>query len=252
MNSSTTLLEGSSVPYWKPAAPVFESRRHAGELLAKALINQFGIEILKEAVVLGCPRGGMIFAEEVTIEIKKGGGIPQLDVIVSRKIPLPGTDDYAIGAVTEQGECIYMDDVVASKHLDVNSTEVELEAQKVKEEVKRRVYAFRQGQPITSLDGKVVVIVDGLVSGATLIACVKSVKNYFENIKRIIVATPLSTQKGRDRLAKLSGVSAENICTGIDVKPQPGCDWNSDDFYSEIEFKQMTDEHVRAIIQNNK
>ncbi len=251
MNSYTSLVEGSSVPYWKPAAPLFESRKHAGKLLAKELIHQFGIEILKEAVVLGCPRGGMIFAEEITIEIKKEGGIPQLDVIVSRKIPLPGSDDYAIGAVTEQGECIYIDDIVEYKRIDVHSAEVELEAQKVKEEIKRRVLAFRQGQPITSLDGKVVVIVDGLASGATLIACVKSVKDYFANIKRIIVATPLSAQKGRDRVAKLSGVSLENICTAIDAKPQSGCTWNSDDFYSKIEFKQMTDEHVRAIIQTH-
>jgi predicted phosphoribosyltransferase len=219
-------------------------------LLGEKLLQEYGLETLKEAVVLGCPRGGLLFAKGVVDVIREAGGDPILDLIISRKILAPGTKDYGIGAITEQGEVIYVDRIINSLNLDVHSLQMEESIEGVRQEVSRRVAAYRQGKPLVSLDNKVVVVIDGVVGGGTMIACVKSVQTEAQGkAKRIIVATPVASLSGKMRVISYAAIPPEDFCATVLANPPKGTFWNSDDFYERTKsFEQMTDEEVREIL----
>lgn len=241
------------VVYWKPAEPPFENREHAGQLLGKQILKEYDIEELKDAVVLGCPRGGMALAKAVVEAIRNAGGFPALDLVICRKIPLPNDEECGIGSVTEQGDSIYVDRLVKLYDIDIKSDVIQKTAEKARKEVMRRVEAYRQGIPPVSMEDKIVIIVDGIVSGSTMIACIKSVREFSHGkTKRIIIATPLLAEKGKKTIVDLGGIPREDICTAVVATPPPGSYWNSDDFYKLIEFSQMTDQEVREILQTFK
>lgn len=247
MTGLIELREGKS--FWKPVEPPFENRAHAGLLLGEQLLKDYGIEELKDAVVLGCPRGGMVLAQAMVEVIKREDGVPSLDLVICRKILTPENEDFGIGAVTEQGEQIFVDRLVKHYGIDITSDEMSKVIEKVKKEVQRRVEAYREGKPLISLEGKVVIIVDGISTGSTVIACVKSVRAFSEGReKRIIVATPVLAEKGRITVETLAGVPQGNICSAAVATPPQGSFWNSDDFYKLMEFTQMTDGEVRDIL----
>lgn len=243
------LKEG--VKHWRPESPPFEGRQHAGHLLGEQLLKDYGINELKDAVVLGCPRGGVLFAQGIVDVIRKAGGDPMLDLIICRKIPIPGQDDYGVGAVTEQGTAIYIDALIERLSLDPQSDDMMRIVEKTREEVKRRIKAYRQDRPLLSLAGKVVIVVDGVVNGGTMIGCIESVREHsMGTMRRIIVATPVSSPRGKANVINLARIPEEDFCTAVVATPPLGVFWNSDDFYQQTKmFEQMTDQEVRDIIQ---
>jgi putative phosphoribosyl transferase len=236
--------------YWKPAFPPFEGREHAGRLLGEQLLKDYGIEELKDAVVLGCPRGGMIFAQAVVDVIREAGGSPALDIVISRKIPIPSNNEFGVGAVTEQGKPVYIDRLVKELNLDLQSDTMLEIIERVQTEVKRRVEAYRQGKPSISLKDKVVVVVDGVVSGGTMIACIESARAHTaEAPRRIIAATPLASERGRSTVTDVARLPKEDFCTAVLATPPKGTVWDSDDFYQQKRLGDLTDEQVRSIMQ---
>ena len=75
----------------------FKDRREAGKVLARALLEFRG----KNVVVLGMPRGGVV----VAIEVAEALGT-LLDIVVTRKIGAPGEPEFALGAITQEGDVI--------------------------------------------------------------------------------------------------------------------------------------------------
>lgn len=239
------------MPYWKPNPAPFETREHAGCLLGQELIRKYGIEELADAVVLACPRGGLGFAKAIIDEIRKAGGFPTLDLVICRKIPLPDNDEYGIGAVTEQGDAIYIDRLVQDSNLDLQSEIMKQTLEKTEREVQRRVEAYRQSQPLVSIKEKVVIIVDGISNGGTMIACVASARTRSEGSpRRIIVATPVASSRGKATVMDLANIPEEDFCMATLAVPPAKVLWNSDDFYQKTNsFVQMTDHDVREILQ---
>jgi predicted phosphoribosyltransferase len=86
--------------------PLYKDRRHAGEELAEALARWSGQE---DVVVLGLPRGGVPVAAEIADLLKV-----DLDVLVVRKLGLPGHEELAMGAVAGGGLVVRNDDVIRS------------------------------------------------------------------------------------------------------------------------------------------
>ena len=122
--------------------PLFRDRREAGEELVEGLALYRG----KDALVLGIPRGGVPVAAEIARRLGA-----ELDVVVARKLGAPGAQELAIGAVTANGGRFLNDDVI--------------------EEL------FRGGRALGRIEGRTVIVVDdGLATGATMRAAVRSVR----------------------------------------------------------------------------
>lgn len=173
-------------------------REDAGIRLADAL-SAYKEE--EETIVIGLPRGGVVVAYEVARTLN----LP-LDVTVPRKIGAPMNPEFAIGAITETGEGIFHDTVIS----DLRITEDYLkEAVAHEREVaKKRLALFRKGNPPRDLRGKTVLIVDdGLATGATMQAAIASIKK--EGAKKIVVAVPVAPI---DTAAEIEELVDELVC----------------------------------------
>lgn len=133
--------------------------------------------------------------------IAKALGI-KLDIIVSRKVGAPSNPELAIGAVMHDGSFFPNKDVIEA--LNIPKRYLQQEIQTELEEIKRRLMKFR-GNTKYELVGKTVVLVDdGIATGATMFAAIEWVKK--QNPKRLIVAIPVGPQDTIERLSRLAEV----------------------------------------------
>ena len=166
----------------------FMSREEAGRRLGEHLIRN-GVQ---GDVVLGLPRGGVVVAAGVAGALDR-----PLDVIVVRKVGHPRNPEFAIGALAEEGIMV----------LDSESFAADPEtAGQVLEDERRRLAAyvarFHPAGP-RSLNGKTVILVDdGLATGATMEAAVRTARK--RNAGQIIVAVPVASAGGIRRLEHLA------------------------------------------------
>lgn len=168
---------------------IFRDRIDAGEQLGGKLDKYRG----RDAVVFGIPRGGV----PVGIEVARKTGC-LFDIMVTRKIPVPGNPETGYGAVAEDGSVVLNRFYVS--YLGLNDVEIEADAEKVRTEIARRTAAFRQKLGPVSISGRTAIIVDdGLATGYTMLAAVKSLRN--RNASRIIAAAPVSSSSAFELLA---------------------------------------------------
>ncbi len=205
---------------------LFRNREEAGERLAKALEGYRG----KDVVVLGIPRGGVVVASQVA----KALGA-RLDVVVTRKIEAPGEPEYALGAVTQEGDVIM--DRQAAESLGASPAYLDDQIRKKREEVKVRMARMRGEAPYPALEGKVVIIVDdGIATGSSVSAAVMSVKK--RGPKEIVVAVPVAP---RDAIEILKEDGTKVVCLET-----PGPFLAIGEFYRD--FEQVEDLEVKRIL----
>ena len=168
---------------------MFKDRKEAGQKLANKL-EQYRDK--KDTIVLGLPRGGVVTA----YEIAKSLNLP-LDLIVPRKIGAPDNPEFAIGAIAEDGEGIFDQSVITE--YNISKDYIDKEVEKEKKEAQRRLKLYRGDRPILNLKDKTAILIDdGVATGATMRAAIKSAK--IKGVKEIIVATPVIA---RDTLKKI-------------------------------------------------
>jgi putative phosphoribosyl transferase len=166
----------------------FVDREDAGRALTPQL-RRFEEE---DPVVLGIPRGGLPVAAVVARELEA-----ELDVVVARKVGAPGSKELAIGAVTANGGQ-YLDERLI-RELRVGERYLEETVRTEMEEARRREALFRGANHHIELSGRAVIIVDdGLATGATMRAAVRSVRQ--RGPKRIIVAIPVGAPESCEAL----------------------------------------------------
>lgn len=176
---------------------LFHDRQDAGASLAGELTRYRGVD----AVVLGLPRGGIPVAAEVARSLSA-----ELDVLVSRKLGSPVSGELAIGAVTADGERFLNDDVIAG--LGVSEPYVAAVTNVQRAEAERREALFRRGHPGPRLAGRTVILVDdGLATGATLRAAIRSVRK--ASPVRLVAAVPVGS---REACAAIRAEVDEFIC----------------------------------------
>ena len=208
----------------------FRDRKQAGKALAAALKDL----VREEVVVLAIPRGGVVVGSEVAESLGAA-----LDVIITRKIGAPGEPEYALGAVTQSGEVILDENAVDILH--VSEEYLDKEAANQWEEVKDRTKRFRGERPFPSLKGKVVVIVDdGIATGNTVFAALRSVK--VQGPKSVVVAVPVGPS---ETIAKLANEADKVVCLET---PEPF--FAIGQFYAE--FPQVEDDEVRRILDGHR
>ncbi len=168
---------------------LFRDRWQAGEELAEHL----SCSLAKEALILGIPRGGVAVAAEVARRLKA-----ELDVIVARKLGAPMSAELAIGAVTANGGRFLNEGLL--RELEIPASYVEAVTAQEMAEARRREGLYRGSRPKSRLEGRIVIVVDdGLATGATMRAAVRSVRR--ENPAKLVVAVPVGSQEARDALA---------------------------------------------------
>ncbi len=147
---------------------MFIDRVDAGKKLALALIDLCDQPI--PIVVLAIPRGGVIVAREVARVLDA-----PLDVCLTHKLGAPDNPELAIGAVVEDGTTLL--DHFLIEQLGVTPQYLELEIERQRKEMARRAEVYRRGrQRLPVADRIVIVIDDGIATGSTLIAALRSMR----------------------------------------------------------------------------
>jgi len=161
---------------------LFEDRHDAGRKLAAALENYRG----KLVLVLAIPNGGVPVGMELAAALDAEFG-----VMVCRKIPIPLAPEGGLGAVSEDGE-IYLNEA-AVKHVGVSPEQIDYEASKVREEIKKRSLLYRQEERMPlRMSGRTVILVDdGLASGITMTAAVGTARA--RRAGKVIAAAPVAS-----------------------------------------------------------
>ncbi len=167
---------------------MFTDRRQAGHTIADRLHDLKG----GDAVVLGLPRGGVPVAAVVAEELD----LP-LDVIVVRKLGLPGQPEVAMGAIGEGGAEVLNPAIVARGWISEEEV-AEVEARE-RDELARRLALLREGRGPIDLRGRTAIIVDdGIATGATAkVACVVARRL---GASEVVVAAPVIAPAALDEL----------------------------------------------------
>jgi putative phosphoribosyl transferase len=217
------MIDGGMAKGWR-----FRDRAEAGRLLGERLAKQVepgGV------VVLGLPRGGVPVARQVARAL----GAP-LDVFLVRKLGYPGQPELAMGAIASGGVRVLNAEIV--RELGLDEQLIDRVAAREGEELARREHAYRGDRPPLDLRGRTVVIVDdGLATGATMRAAVEAVRAH--GPQSVTVAVPTA-----------SGHSVRELRSSVDelialVEPEP---FHAVGLWYE-DFREVSDDEVRRLLQ---
>lgn len=203
----------------------FLDRDDAGRQLADALAHYRGTR----PVVLAIPRGAVPIGRVIADALDG-----ELDVVLVRKLGAPGNPEFAIGAVDERGE-VLLNEYAAEAGADATYTR--RIAQRELALIRERRARYRPGRPATALAGRTVIVVDdGLATGATMVAALKAVRA--QGPARLVCAVPVAAP---DSLARVSALADEVICLAT---PRPFHAVGS----HYLDFGSVTDEEVVALL----
>ena len=206
---------------------VFPNRAEAGRFLAERLTHYAGRD---DVIVLGLPRGGVPVAYEVANSL----GL-SLDVFVVRKLGVPGFEELALGAIASGGIRVLNEEVArALPHADEI---IETVTAREKGEVERREQLYRADRPALELRDRIAILIDdGLATGATMRAAVKTLRE--RGAAKVVVAVPVGPP---DICRDFENVADEIVCA---ISPP---NFHAVGQYYE-DFSQTTDEEVRNLL----
>jgi putative phosphoribosyl transferase len=203
----------------------YPDRETAGAHLAGLLTHYAGSD---DVTVLGLVRGGVPVAKVVADHL----GAP-LDVLVVRKLGVPGAPELAFGALGSGGVTVYNEEIAGL----LADSDIEAVRRREEVELHRREQRYRAGRPPLDLTGRTAVIVDdGLATGATARASVPVARAL--GARRVVVAVPVGAP---DAVAKLRRVADEVIC------PMVPPDFGAVSRYYD-RFDQTSDDEVNALL----
>lgn len=209
----------------------FKNREDAGNRLAASLGDFAGTD---DVLVLGLPRGGVIVAESIARSLRK-----PLDVLVVRKLGVPGHEEVAMGAITSGGVRVINESIIDSFH--IGSAEIERAMERETMELDRRERAYRGGREPCEVKGKTVILIDdGIATGATISAAIRLLR--LQKAGRVVVAVPVAAP---DSAARIRGEADELFAL---FEPDPFVAvgrWYDD-------FEQTTDAMVNAALAGSE
>jgi predicted phosphoribosyltransferase/dienelactone hydrolase len=210
----------------------FLHRRDAGRILADHL-RQHRPPLDEPIVVLGVPRGGVPVAEEVARALDA-----PLDVIVVRKLGVPGHTELAAGAIGENGVRVLNHDVLRATH--ITDEQLAMVEAREREELAHRVAAFRRARPRASLTGTTALIVDdGVATGASARAACQVARA--AGATKVVLAVPVAPA---DWGVRFGGAADELV-----AMTTPDGFWSVSQWYDD--FTPVTDDEVVACLQRS-
>lgn len=206
---------------------MFKNRIDAGQKLAKALKPYEKLN----PIILALPRGGVPIGTVVSKALQA-----PLDVLVVRKIGAPWNPEFGVGAMTES---ILIFDEETLKELDLTHQHLQKTIEEEKIELTHRIELYREGKEFPDVKGRVVILIDdGLATGITTMAAIKSIKQM--KPKSIVLAIPVGPSETIEKLRKLVD---DIICLEI-----PPFFHAVGEFYKD--FPQVTDKEVIQLLKN--
>lgn len=207
---------------------LFRDRRQAGQVLSeyvKPAVPE------PDALVLALPRGGVPVGFEVAQALHT-----QLDVFLVRKLGVPGEEELALGAIASGGVRVLNQDLIEYLHLSEETIdEVTAREQSVLQGLELQ---YREGRPPIPVQGRTVVLVDdGLATGATMVAAARAVRG--QDARCVIIAVPVAP---RDTCKELGREADRVICAATPYPFTAVGAWYED-------FAQVTDEQVRVLLE---
>jgi predicted phosphoribosyltransferase len=205
----------------------FQDRAQAGRLLAERLAE---FSNRHEVAVLGLPRGGVPVAFEVAQRLHA-----PLDVFLVRKLGVPGHEELAMGAIATGHICFLNDSIIHS--LRISPDAVQKAIARERRELEHRERAFRLGPPLVLRDRVVILVDDGLATGATMRAAVLAARE--RHPSRVVVAVPVAA---RETHQKFKEQGDEIVCVQTPRNFEGVGQWYED-------FAQTSDEEVRTLLE---
>jgi predicted phosphoribosyltransferase len=208
----------------------FHDRREAGRRLAEALEPELQGPA---SLVLALPRGGVPVGWEVAAAL----GL-ELDLMLVRKLGVPGHEEYAMGAIASGGVRVVDRQMVEG--LGLSPRRVEAVAAREREELARRSRLYRGDRPEPEAAGREVVVVDdGLATGSTMLAALQALKA--AGAARLVAAVPVGSPQACRRVGEEAEASV--------------CLWEPDPFGAVSlyyqDFSQVSDEEVQEILSRD-
>jgi len=200
----------------------------AGQALAGLLAEHHR---RRDAIVLALPRGGVPVAYEIATALEL-----RLDLMLVRKLGVPGHAELAMGAIASGGVRVLNRDVLQSLHID----EAAIAAVVAREtrELQRRDHAYRGERPLPVLRDQLVILVDdGVATGATMRAAVQAARQ--QRPARIVVAVPVAAPES---VARLRTEADEVVCPFMPDMLMAIGHWY-------VDFSQTSDQEVLDLLQ---
>jgi len=207
---------------------LFQDRIDAGQRLANLLKSYTE---RPDVIVIALPRGGVPVAAEVAKVINA-----PMDVLVVRKLGVPGAEETAMGAIASEDFCYINHDLVA--RLKISSEVLNIVVQQEQQELKRREKAYRDDLPPLDLRDRTVILVDdGLATGATIQVAIDAIQQ--QQPRELTVAVPVAEPGVCDWVGK----AVDRIVCAETPRP----------FYAVglwyKEFSQTSDDEVKSLLR---
>lgn len=211
---------------------IFRDRTHAGELLARTLVERIPDLPGEHPIVLAIPRGGVPVGAEIAAALHA-----PLDVFVARKLGAPMQEELGIGAVAPDGTRVLDAELIA--YLGVSGAYIEDVTRRELAELGRRMMLYRGDVPWPNLAGRAVILVDdGLATGVTARAALAALRR--ESPARLIFAAPVCSLEGVRRI-EAEGTTV--VCTATPPAFRGVGEWYD-------RFDQTTDDEVIALLHS--
>ncbi|MFW9831525.1 MAG: phosphoribosyltransferase [Candidatus Thorarchaeota archaeon] len=182
------------------AAP-YRNRAIAGLVLVEKVK---ALNLAESPLILAIPNGGIAVAVQLAQELKA-----ELDILIVRKLQIPYNPEAGFGAVTSLGTVLLNEELLVHLGLDKPQIDSVIEKTRVQIETRKKAYAELTGRHTP--EKRIVILVDdGLASGYTMLAAIRSVREL--SPKRIIVAVPTASAVAASRMRE---VADDLICPHI-------------------------------------
>lgn len=202
-----------------------------------------------DLLVLAIPRGGVIVGDVVAEKLNAD----YFDIVIPRKLGAPDNKENAIGAISQDGSVLYLDEFMVSS-LKVPAEYIEKEKAEQLEEIKRRIALYRPAEstplsdkseedddeyPITPDKTAVLLIDDGIATGATAIAAARWLREKYRPAQ-LIIAAPIASKQAIELIKK------EGVPNIVETVTTPANFISVSQFYKD--FDQATDDKVIEIV----
>ncbi len=206
---------------------MFHDRKEAGDVLAKKLLLYRG----KDALIIGLPRGGVVPAFEISEYLSA-----PLDIIVSKKIPAPGNEELAIGAIASK-DCAMLNESMIAEY-GISKEYIVQKQKEILSKIMAKEHLLRAGRKSYPLkDSAVILVDDGIATGYTMKAAIAYAKRH--GAKKIVVAVPVLPHELVSEM--------QSLCDELIFLDAPRLFGSVGAFYKD--FRQVEDDEVKQLLE---